>query len=511
DVRLRRGRHVYSWNGHTDDGPIAPNGVYRLRVTLRNQARSVTAARRLTLDTVPPHPRVLAVTPSEILPGAPGTDGRARVRYRGSSNPNPLVRVYRTDLPKPKEITVFQGPRFRKTVKWYGTYGNVPGGTPVPDGVYRITITTFDRAGNGGSAPALLPPRRFEAKPHTGVSVRYLTLRGSLDPVDAGSSVRFQVGPTPRRLRWTLGPAGPGSPIAHGSGRGGQLQVRVPSDARTGLYLLRVQAAGHRAAQPVVVQGAHGGKVLVVLPAIAWQGGNQWDDDGDGFANTLTGGESAAVERPFAHGLPPAGLKDKIDPLLRFLGRERVNYDITTDLALAQGRGPEIAGHTGVMFVGDETWLTNKLDLALRDYVEKGGRVASFGTDAFRRRVGLAVSDLVDPTAPERFNVFGEQTGEVGIEDAPMVVNPPDTLGLFRSASDGIFGTFDQFEQSQRLVGGTKILSSAGRDPKHPAFVAYRLGGGIVVRVGTPQWGQKLAGSLELTDITRRVWSLLSR
>jgi hypothetical protein len=92
-----------------------------------------------------------------------------------------------------------------------------------------------------------------------------------------------------------------------------------------------------------------------------------------------------------------------------------------------------------------------------------------------------------------------------------MVVNPPDTLGLFRSASDGIFGTFDQFEQSQRLVGGTKILSSAGRDPKHPAFVAYRLGGGIVVRVGTPQWGQKLAGSLELTDITRRVWSLLSR
>ncbi|HEY7630187.1 MAG TPA: FlgD immunoglobulin-like domain containing protein, partial [Thermoleophilaceae bacterium] len=101
DQRLHHGRHRFIWNGRTDEGPIAPNGVYRLRVTLRDQARSVTATRRLILDTVPPHPRILAVTPSEILPGAPGSRGRARVRYRGSSNPSPLVRVYRTDLPKP--------------------------------------------------------------------------------------------------------------------------------------------------------------------------------------------------------------------------------------------------------------------------------------------------------------------------------------------------------------------------------------------------------------------------
>jgi hypothetical protein len=125
--------------------------------------------------------------------------------------------------------------------------------------------------------------------------------------------------------------------------------------------------------------------------------------------------------------------------------------------------------------------------------------------------VGLGPNELIDPTAPERFNIFGEQTGQVRIQQAPMVVNPPDTLGLFRSASDGIFGDFDQFEQSQRLVGGTQILSSAGRDPKHPAFVAYRLGRGIVVRAGTPEWGPDLGGSLELTDVTRRVWSLLSR
>ncbi len=495
------------WDGRSDTGTIAPDGTYRLRVTLRDQARSVTAARQLFMDTAPPHPRILAVTPSVILPGAPGSLGRARLRYRGNSNPRPLIEVWRTDLPRPREVTFFQGRRGRQTAYWDGTIN----GKPAPDGVYALSITTYDHAGNAGSFPRLLPPRRSEAKAGTGVSVRYLTVQGSLDPVAAGSVARFKIGPTPRRLRWSLGPVHSGRAIARGTGSGRQLQVRVPPDAASGVYLLRVVAAGHRAAQPVVVQASHHGSVLVVVPAIAWQGGNAVDDDADGFANTLGGGESVAVDRPFAHGLAPAGLADRLDPLLRFLARERDPYEITTDLALAQGRGPGIAGHGGVMFVGDETWLTNKLDLALRDYVEGGGRVASFGTDAFRRRVGLAAGDLIDPTRPERFNIFGEQVNEARIEQAPMVVNQPDSLGLFRNVAGGLFGEFDQFEQSQRLVGGTQVLSSAGRDPAHPAFIAYRLGRGIVVRAGTPEWGPTLNGNVELTDVTRRVWSLLSR
>jgi hypothetical protein len=505
--RLHRGRHAYVWNGRSDAHTVVPDGTYRLRVTLRDQARSVTAARELIVDTVPPRPRILAVTPSVILPGAQGSLGRARVRFRGNSNPRPLIEVYRTDLRKPKEVTFFQGRRGRRTATWDGKIN----GKPAPDGVYAIAVTTYDRAGNAGSFPRVLPPTRSEAKGGTGVSVRYLTVQGALDPVDAGSVARFQIGPTPRRLRWSLGPVGSGRAIARGTGSGKQLEVRVPSNAASGVYFLRVVAAGHRAVQPVVVQGAHRGSVLVVVPAIAWQGGNAVDDDADGFANTLGGGESVHVERPFAHGLPPAGLTDKLDPLLRFLARERTQYEITTDLALAQGRGPGIAGHKGVMFVGDETWLTNKLDLALRDYVESGGRVASFGTDAFRRRVGLAAGDLIDPTRPERFNIFGEQVDEARILQAPMVVNQPDTLGLFRGVVDGLFGQFDQFEQSQRLVGGTQVLSSAGRDPQHPAFIAYKLGKGIVVRTGTPEWGPDLNGNVELTDVTRRVWSLLSR
>lgn len=504
DRELRRGMHRLAWNGRADDGALAPDGVYHLRVTLHDEGRTYTAPRRLTLDTKPPRPRILAVTPGVIVPGAPGVAGRARIRYRGPSNPHPLVRVYRTDVGRPRLVTTFPAPRFRKTARWDGTID----GRPAPDGVYAIAITVFDRAGNAGSAPLRLPPQRGEAT--TGVSVRYLTVSGPLEPVAAGSVARFEVGPIARRFRWSLGPVRAGRPLARGTGGGRSLSLRVPPDASTGLYLLRVQAAGHRAAAPLAVQGRRRGSVLVVLPAIDWQGLNLVDDDGDGFPDVLTAGDSASYRRPFAHGRLPAGLADEVDPLLRFLAREHARYEITTDLALAQGRGPRLEGRPGVLFAGNERWLTDRLDLALRDYVEAGGRVASFGTDSFRRRVSVGAASLEAPTAPERVNVFGEETSELRIELAPMAVSGPDRLGLF-ARTDGLVGLFDRFEQSQRLVAGARVLSSAGRDPQHPAFVAYALGKGLVIRAGAPAWAASLARDSELSDVTRRIWALLSR
>ncbi|HET8672759.1 MAG TPA: N,N-dimethylformamidase beta subunit family domain-containing protein [Thermoleophilaceae bacterium] len=503
---LSRRRHHFTWNGRTDAGLIAPDGKYHLRVTLEDQGRSVTLPQAITLDTRPPHPRVLSVTPAVIVPGAPGKEGRARIRFHGSANPRPLVQVFRTDLPKPQLLATFEIHRGRHT----GTWDGLVNGRPAPDGIYDVTVTTHDRAGNAGHSPRRLPPTASEAVPHSGVSVRYLTVSGPLVPVRAGSPATFSVGPLPRRLRWSLGPVGSGKPLARGGGRAPRLVVRVPRGTHTGLYLLRVQAGGHRAAQPVAVQGPGRGRVLVVLPAMTWQGTNQVDDDGDGFANTLSSGNDVNAARAFAHGQPPAGLVDGVEPLLRLLDRERAPYEITTDLALAQRGGAGIAGHSGVLFAGSETWLTSKVDLALRSYVEQGGKVASFGTDAFRRLVRVEANLLTGPTPPERVNVFGEETALTRIAEAPMVVNQPDTLGLF-TGTDGLVGLFTQFEQSRTLVNGAQILSSAGRDPQHPSFVAYRLGKGTVVRVGSPAWSADLAGNTELTDVTRRIWSLLSR
>jgi hypothetical protein len=507
DRTLRRGRHIYTWNGRDNAGVVVPDGPYRLRVTLRGQGRALTAPRTIRVDTRPPVARIRSVAPPIVLPGSPNM-GELHLRYSGPANPPPVIRIWRTDLPKPTPVATLPTGRGqpvrrgRQSAKW-----------PVPqlaDGVYAVSVTVTDEAGNQGSSPSRLPPTRSVAVPGSGFSVQYLTVRGPLEPVRAGDVARFEIGPIARRLRWNLSPAGPGAAIARGDGDGRTLRVRVPKDASTGLYLLRVQAAGHRALVPLVVRRHNVKGVLVVLPAMTWQGLNQVDDDNNGFSNLLSAGDSVRIDRPFAHGLPPAGLNEQVIPLLRFLERERVPYELTTDLALARGTGPGIAGRPGVLFAGDETWLTDDFGLKLRDYVDKGGRVASFGTDAFRRLVSLGPGTLQDPTEPERANIFGEQTSETTIEQAPMAVNPGSELGLL-SGTDGFFGQFEQFEQEDRLVSGTQLLESAGRDPKHPAFVAYKLGNGIVVRVGTPQWASQLATDPELTSVTRHIWTFLSQ
>jgi hypothetical protein len=257
------------------------------------------------------------------------------------------------------------------------------------------------------------------------------------------------------------------------------------------------------------VQGHTRGRVLVVLPAIQWQGLNPVDDDNDGFPNLLSSGDTVALDRPFAHGLPPVGLEQQVAPLLRFLDRQDLPYDLTTDLALAETGGKGLTGRPGVLFAGDETWLTADMDVALRDYVENGGRVASFGTDSFRRIVSLGTNQLGQPTKPDRLNVFSEETAQTTTEAAPMQVGV-DQLALF-SGTGGLFGSFTHLEQDQRIVAGGRILSQAGRDPQHPAFVAYSLGQGDVVRVGSSDWAQQLTTSVELGTVTRRIWSLLSQ
>jgi hypothetical protein len=260
---------------------------------------------------------------------------------------------------------------------------------------------------------------------------------------------------------------------------------------------------------PLVVRGRGSGRVLVVLPAISWQGTNPVDDDASGFPDTLFDSSSVPLNRPLALGQMPAALRSETAPLLAFLDRRHVRYDLTTDVAMALGKGPQAAGHRGVLFAGSELWLTDILDRGLRSYVEAGGRVASFGTDAFRRTVNVSPSQLSDPSPRQDANVFGESVAPSGTAAAPLVVTR-DVLGLF-GGTDGYVGLFTRFEQQRALVAGAHVVSAAGRDPHHPAFVAYRLGRGLVVRVGTPQWAAALGDDSEVQAVTRSTWDLLSR
>src|SRR5690606_31002019 len=113
------------------------------------------------------------------------------------------------------------------------------------------------------------------------------------------------------------------------------------------LYLFEAHTRAAQTVVPFPVQAVQTRKVLVVLPAITWQGRNEVDDDGDGWPNTLTHGLPVRRERVLAGGLPE-DLVERVAPLLVHLDRTGLRYDLTTDLALASGVGPRLEGHTGV-------------------------------------------------------------------------------------------------------------------------------------------------------------------
>jgi hypothetical protein len=509
-------KHRFTWDGHDDDGKLVADGTYRMRVVRRDESRVIDSVKEISVDRRPPQVTLLSATPSVVATGLPGETPSVRLRYRGPANRAPVLRVFRTDDGKPHIVRRFRGGPNRAAV-WDGQVSSGPQRTePAPEGDYAFTVAVRDRAGNLTEAPRPVP-RADVARAGTGVSVRRLTLRGPLSAITAGAFAHLEVGPVDRSFDWVVSRLGDPKAVLHGGRVGGRFRIRIPSKTRTGVYLVRVRAGRQRARWPLAVAGlppkrAQGrARPLVVLPALTWQGLNRVDDDADGFEDRLPFSRAVRVDRPFDGGGLPPRFDAEVSPLLRWLDREALAYDLTTDLALARREGPALGNAPGVAFAGSELWLPEQLMERLRDYVADGGRVAAFGADSFKRTIELKGDSARNPSRPRRVNAFGEQTELRHTSLAPLTVFE-DGLGLFEGMSSFI-GEFTVFEASRNLPRGSRRITAAGRDAGQPAFLALGLGGGIVLRAGTPQWARELeesALSLELPQVTKRIWRMLS-
>jgi hypothetical protein len=433
--------------------------------------------------------------------------------------------IWRTEGGSAHRAAVLTGDRQTHTIRWDGRIH----GRPATPGEYAVSVSVENRALIEGTAPPRLPPRRSQTPPRTGFTVAGPTVSPPLEPVRAGGAAVFDVYGGTARVSWRLERLGGGRVLARGrSGtapvRGGRpgpsgapsttsgprrrLSVRIPRRARTGLHVLTVAAGGRPVRVPVVVR--HGqARVLVVVPTIEWQGTNPLDDDADGFSDTLYRSRAVPLGRPFAVGAPPARLGTQVGPLLRFLDRAKLSYELTTDLALARDRGPRLAGYPGVVLAGDVPWLTPGLAAELRGYVQAGGQVASFGAGSLRRRVSVTPTSLARPTPPARVNALGEVT-HLASGPAATLAASTDALSLFGGAG-GVVGPFTVFEDSVQLPRGARSVTAAGRTPGRSAFVAYRLGRGLVIRAGTPQWARRLKAQPGAAAVTEGIWALLSR
>jgi hypothetical protein len=515
-----------TWNGRTDDGGVAPDGFYQVRVSLRNTGRSVIVPAKLRIDTKPPKPYVREVKPGRIVsPGAADIVVRvARVSRRTPTR----VDVWRTDTPQPSRVAGGEIAKGLHRWRWDGKVG----AAPAPPGTYLFQVTVRDQAGNVGRVPARVQPGGRAVPGAPGLTIRALAAQPPVGPVTAGQTVTVGVDSRHRAYSWFLRRVGRTRPVAKGKARQpGLLTFKAPAGP-SGLYLLQIQSSGSHIRVPILVQATTKAKVLVVVPMLTWLGRAPIDDGSDGLPDTLDSGGPVRWPRVLP-GLP-AGLAADVAPLLVFLDRAHVNYDLTSDLALMVDDGPRATDRTGVLLAGAERWVTPAFARRLRRYVSDGGRLASIATDSLRRGVTVVARDngadgrFARPTQPVDRDPFGARLRKLrtlpgGTELRPIAGSADAPLLAFW---DGTLGGFGAVEESEPPVtaDGVKLLAAVGVEPvadpdattdalpppPRPALTQARLGKGMVIRIGLPGWTQKLGQDTDVDQLTRNAVDLLA-
>lgn len=496
-------RVTFGWNGREDTGRLAPDGVYYVRVDLIHQGRTYVVGPEtddplspVKVETRFPQPVVTSVTPQHI-PGLGQT--RVVIRYTGNEGHYGIVRIYRTDLPgRPRLVDSFSTPGAGTPAVWNGTID----GRPAPAGVYLVGLDVTDAACNTGHFPRHLPPAPGATR-GAGLSVRYLTASAPLTPVAPGATATIAVQALGQPYTWALRAPGARKPVVSGQGMDPSLSLAVPRSP--GVYELRLRAGANATTVPLVVSPAHRSPVMVVLPALTWQGLNPVDDTGDGLPNTLSAGRSVGLDRPLVNGLP-AGLAGE-EAVLEALRRAHHAVDVTTDVALIRGVGPSLADHHGVILAGSEHWITPTLARALRALVARGGTVLSIGDGTLRAYVHVQGDRAVNPGGLGATDVFGVRHGASTTGDVSVIT---DELGLFSGNAAGAFPGLRDYEPITGVDSDDELLSSAGVSSSSLGVVAVRQGGGNVVEVGLSDFAVRLAHDAQAQALLGGAWLLMT-
>jgi hypothetical protein len=508
-VHMRGGtdpvRRLFVWNGREDSGRIAPDGTYYVRVALIHQGRTVTISdasgpKTVKVKTVAPAPVVRSASPHLIPAGA---RTQVTITYAGNQHRGGTVRIYRTDLPgwwRRPPVKSFLTPWRGQQATWDGRINQ----HPAPAGTYLVGLDVTDAACNTGRFPVRLPPEPGSTT-GAGVTVRYLAVQPPSDPVAAGSRPAVFVDSRRRPYRWSLYRTGTRKPLASGHGNSFSFRVPVPR-TRAGVYELAVRSDAHATTVPLIAHATRPASVLVVLPALTWQGLNPLDDDGDGIPNTLASGEPVKLARPLVDGLP-AGLGDEA-ALLAYLDSSHHTYDLNTDLGLIDGVGPALKGHRMVILAGTEQWLPRSLLSGLRSYVAGGGNVLSLGIGSLLRSVTVSGGEALDPSQPSTTDALGAAPHPVVAHNHELLGVLTDGLGIF-STTSGVFSGFGSYQPF--ATSSPELASEAGVSSTAPAIIGYRLGRGTVVDVGVPGFASHLAHDVDAKELVNQVWTVLSR
>ncbi|MEX0851151.1 MAG: hypothetical protein WD015_06565 [Gaiellaceae bacterium] len=219
----QRGRVSYTWDGRDNLERIVDEGIYRPRVLLEENGRTIVLPNPIRVDTTAPKIRLLKVFPQVFSPGTDGRRDRVTARYEIDEPARAMMLVdgRRRVLSK-----------FRSTAGQLVWFGRV-NGRPVRPGTYEIRLRATDRAGNRSSSRRVVP-----------AVVRYVELARNRIEVVAGKRFSVRVLTDARAYRWLF--AG-----ERGTGRRRALVLRAPETP--GSYAVYVTVGNHAARAEVIV------------------------------------------------------------------------------------------------------------------------------------------------------------------------------------------------------------------------------------------------------------------
>lgn len=513
DLAVTAGRQIRrDWDGAADSGRLAPDGAYRVQLTLRRAGRAVVLPDvLLTKDTTPPNPKVRSIGPErdpgtprpELLPRADGKPIRARYRVIGRS---PGIAVIRTDLARPRVVLDTKlKEQGNGTWEWDGTVK----GRPVPAGTYVIAAHAKDLVGNQGWSTGTaeqIAPLGGSLRGRGGVVVRYLAAQSPERAVRAGRRAGVGVIAAGARYRWSLRRIGESRPRSRGTSRQSFLRPRVPKGP-SGLHVLELRTAEHRAQSAILTQGAARQRVLIVVPQASIIGAAQVDDNGDGAPDTLDRGVSVETARVPVDPLLSADLTERVAPLLRALDRRGRRYDLTTDLALARGQGAPLRGHSGVILAGTTRYLDRRLQTQLVAWVRRGGRLWVAEPGSLLRSITTTPTQATRPTQPARLDPFGFELGEpLRVRGVSLLSDP---LKLWRGTDGRLDGPFDVEPIVRLPSGAVRRAVATTPDGRQVVYAAAGLGRGLVIRSGVPELGARALRDADARELLRRLWATL--
>jgi flagellar hook assembly protein FlgD len=224
EPKPRRRMLVFFWDGRDDLGEVVPEGVYRPRVQLARERRTIVLPNPIRVDVSPPRIRLVSLVPRVFSPDGDGRRDRVVARYRVDEPAR--VGLYVDGERK----TLKKGRKQEATIDWSG---RVDGGS-VPPGGYRLELGAVDLAGNIG--------RRTRAKT---VTVRYVALGRDRLLARPGGRIRVHVAADAAFFSWRLG---------RRTGRAKPGLLRLTAPLQPGRFTLTVTVGAHSARAAVFVR-----------------------------------------------------------------------------------------------------------------------------------------------------------------------------------------------------------------------------------------------------------------